>query len=252
MNTKIDFAKRFFNHPLFEEREEVEKILAYKISQEDYDPRYASSSSQMNHPILKRNAIYNLFLKYNLCKRLISEGQDYEQLRKETKETILNHNLRLIYSNIKHFKEKEELVSVGFITIDKAVDRFDFTLGVAFNTYVGRAIYMNCIRELYNFKDLERAPEYSQEQVLSHYQENEEFLYREASEFVNDKILERLGEREREIIERYFGLNGHDAESLRSISASKSISMQSVSQIKARAIKRLQIDCAKYSNVSCI
>ena len=252
MNTKIDFSKRYFNHPLFDEREEAEKILAYSLSQEDYDTRYASSSSQLNHPILKRDATYNLFLKYNLCKRLISEGQDYEQLRKETKEIILNHNLRLIFSNIKNFKEKEDLVSIGFITIEKAVDRFDYTLGVAFNTYVGRAIYMNCIRELNHFKDLEIAPEFSQDQVLSHYAELEEFFYKEASEFVNNNILERLGDREREIIERYYGLNGYDAESLRSISVRKSISMQMVSQIKARAIKRLQIDCAKYSNVSCI
>ena len=256
MNTKLDFAKRYIHHPSFDDREEAEKILAYTISEKDYDTRYSTSMREFGHPILTRDTTHKLFMKYNLCKKLMAEGHDFEQLRKETKETILNHNIRLIFSNLKKFKDKEELISIGYITIDKAVDRFDYTLGIAFNTYVGQAIYMNCIRELYNHKELELAPEFSQYQVPSHYEENEKFINEDSREmmnkFVNENVLKFLSEREREILERHYGLNGYDAETLESIGLSKSVSKQRIRQIKDRAIQRLRAHCAKYSNVLCI
>ena len=58
----------------------------------------------------------------------------------------------------KKFKERDELLSSGFITLDKAVDRYDYTIGIAFNTYASTSIYLNCVREVYHTKDLELAP----------------------------------------------------------------------------------------------
>lgn len=255
MNTKLDFAKRYIHHPLFDDQQEVEKILAYQISEEDYDTRY-TKSFDFDHPIIKREAIFNLFLKYNLCKKLIAEGQDYEQLRNETKSIILNHNIRLIFTSTKKFKERDELLSSGFITLDKAVDRYDYTIGIAFNTYASTSIYLNCVREVYHTKSLELAPEFSQYEVLSHYSEGKGFLDEDMSEFVNKNILQHVNEREREILERHYGLNGRNAETLEEIGlswdASKSVSKQRVRQIKDRAIQRLRAHCAKYSQVSCI
>jgi RNA polymerase sigma factor (sigma-70 family) len=255
MNTKLDFAKRHIHHPLFDDQQEVEKILAYQLSEEDYDPRYPRSND-FDHPIIKREATYKLFLKYNLCKKLIAENKDYEQLRKETKSIILNHNIRLIFMSTKKFKEKDALLSTGFITLDKAVDRFDYTIGVAFNTYASTSIYMNCVREVYHSKELELAPEFAQYDVLSHYSEDKGFLDDDMSEFVNKHILHHVTEREREILERHYGLNGRDAETLEEIGRSwndtNSVSKQRIRQIKDKAIKRLRVHCAKYSQVPCI
>ncbi len=72
--------------------------------------------------------------------------------------------------------------------------------------------------------------------------EVDEFVDEENESFLMERVQE-LGERERDILERRFGLSGQETQTLQEVSLHYKISRERVRQIEARAIRNLKQMC---------
>ncbi|MEN9406637.1 MAG: polymerase sporulation sigma factor SigF [Bacillota bacterium] len=81
----------------------------------------------------------------NNCKTKLTNEQVKEMIKaaqqgdNSTRSTLVNHNLRLVWSVVQRFlgrgHEAEDLFQVGCIGLLKAVDKFDLSFDVKFSTY---------------------------------------------------------------------------------------------------------------------
>jgi RNA polymerase primary sigma factor/RNA polymerase sigma factor len=149
-----------------------------------------------------------------------------------------------------------ELVSDGNMSLLRAVNKFDFSLGNKFSTYATWAIMKNSARtfdsaahyhdrfhtglsEMFDCTEDVRADPYEQESAQMH---------RESQ--VNS-ILERLDERERQIIAARFGLTlDHEPLTLKQVGVVMGVTKERIRQIQIRAMstlraaaKEMQIEC---------
>jgi RNA polymerase sigma factor (sigma-70 family) len=251
MNSKIDFDTNYFDHLDYHNNDEVDRILSYTIGENDYDRRYSTANTGLlqdiikNYPILKRDSTYNLFIKYNLLKKLQSEGQDLKDEIKELKNSIICHNIRLIPHALKTFTDREDYFSQAYVTLDRCVDRFNPNLGFAFNTYTSNSIFRNCIRS--------KQEENSKSGMTFSISDSEQFLVDgknkditkiDSDDLVNfvNSIVNRLGIKERDVMVRSFGLFGSERETLEQIASRYGVSKERIRQIKDKTLRKCSIE----------
>jgi RNA polymerase primary sigma factor/RNA polymerase sigma factor len=229
-------------------------------------PPYLASLYEI--PLLNREQEGHLFRKFNYLKykasklrenldaanpksALMDEIEKYYELAVKTKNEIVRANLRLVVSIAKrHVGQNEnffELVSDGNMSLLRAVEKFDFARGNKFSTYASWAIMKNFARTIpgeYKHRDRFRTshdelfgatPEHRSDQ---HEQESAQAT-REAQV---ERILERLDEREQQIIIHRFGLD-HSQEplTLKEVGEELGVTKERIRQIEARALNKLRV-----------
>ncbi len=229
-------------------------------------PPYLASLYEM--PLLTREQEQHLFRRYNylkykankLRKELDPEQpksalmDEIEELYDEvvaTKNQIARANLRLVVSIAKRHVTPDqnffELVSDGNVSLLRAIEKFDYARGNKFSTYASWAIMKNFARTIpgeYRQRDRFRT---SYDELFAATQENrgnpmvDERAQSDRLEKIQ-RILQRLDEREQQIIIGRFGLD-HNREplTLKEVGAEMGVTKERIRQIEARALSKLRL-----------
>ncbi len=229
-------------------------------------PPYLASLYEM--PLLTKDQEQHLFRKYNYLKyktaklrkdlepeqpkaALMDEIEElYEQIV-ETKNQIAKANLRLVVSIAKRHVTPDqnffELVSDGNVSLLRAVEKFDYARGNKFSTYASWAIMKNFARTIpgeYRQRDRFRT---SYDELFAATEEErgnpmvDERAQSDRLEKIQ-RILQRLDEREQQIIIGRFGLD-HSREplTLKEVGAEMGVTKERIRQIEARALNKLRL-----------
>ena len=228
-------------------------------------PPYLASLYEV--PLLTREQEMHLFRKMNYLKHKASKLREkldltrpksgvmdqIEKLYEEsvaTKNQIIRANLRLVVSIAKrHVGPAEnffELVSDGNMSLIRAVEKFDYARGNKFSTYASWAIMKNFARTIPDenrHRDRYRTSHSEMftttEDVRSDQYELETAQFQRESQV--ERILDRLDEREQQIIISRFGLNrGHEPLTLKQVGAAMGVTKERIRQIEARALSKLR------------
>ena len=229
-------------------------------------PPYLASLYEI--PLLTKEQEQHLFRKYNYLKFKASRLRDqldlespkaalmdeieqlYEQIV-NTKNQIARCNLRLVVSIAKKRVTPDqnffELVSDGNLSLLRAVEKFDYARGNKFSTYASWAIMKNFARTIpseYRQRDRFRT---SHDELFDMTQEQranpmlEENLQQDRVSKIQ-RVLDKLDERERQIIVGRFGLDhSQEPRTLKEVGAELGVTKERIRQIEARALNKLRL-----------
>ncbi len=222
-------------------------------------------SSEKRYVLLSKQQEYALFRLYNYLKWKIEQIlklyrsassipagtlDKLDELNKRAqsvKDRLILANQPLVMSIAKKHQHCplsfEELVSEGLIPLMKSIEKFDFTRGYKFSTYVSWAIMKHFARiigeastlrhqyQLLDREDLDKA-----EQGVMDIDKEQAY----ANSIAVQNALTKLNERERHILENRFGID-RNAEplSLSKLGAELGITKERVRQIESRAMDKL-------------
>ncbi len=229
-------------------------------------PPYLASLYEI--PLLSREQEQHLFRKYNYLKfkaAKLREQLDFERPKSsvmdeieelyaeivDLKNQIARSNLRLVVSIAKrHVKPDQnffELVSDGNLSLLRAVEKFDFARGNKFSTYASWAIMKNFARTIpgeYRQRDRFRT---SYDELFDITQESrgnqtaEENIQEDRVDKIR-RVLDRLDERERQIIVGRFGLDhSKEPQTLKEVGEELGVTKERIRQIEARALLKLRV-----------
>lgn len=228
-------------------------------------PRYLASLYET--PLLTREQEAHLFRKFNYlkfkAKRLrdnldpvrpkASEMDSIEKLYADVvkvKNNIVQSNLRLVVSIAKrHVSPNDDffqLVSDGNMSLIRAAEKFDYSLGNKFSTYASWAIMKNFARTIPDeYKQRDRFRPTSEEMFLATEDERSDVYSHESAQRMRlaqvGKILNRLDEREQKIIVSRFGLDySQEPLTLKEVGAELGVTKERIRQIEARALNKLR------------
>jgi RNA polymerase sigma factor (sigma-70 family) len=218
-------------------------------------------------PLLTREEEVYYFRKMNYLKYLASEAREkidpnhpksaemdkIESLVEqavEVKNFLIRSNLRLVVSIAKKHMQTGmnffEMVSDGNMSLIRAIEKFNYTLGNKFSTYASWAIMKNYARSIP--KEFKQRDRYRTgiEEVFDWRQDEGEPLIKQ--ELVNKRqhqlimsILEQLDDREKTIIVNRFGLaEGVEPQTLEQVGKGLGVTKERIRQLEARALKKLR------------
>lgn len=187
---------------------------------------------------------------------MMETGSDAEQAW--AKETLIEHNLRLVAHIAKKYQnvdeETEDMISIGTIGLIKAIDSFDSGKG-KLSTYASRCIDNELLMFLRARKKTSREVSLS-EPIGTDREGNEisllDIIEQEQVDVVDrleaenklsrlsGLIHDRLNEREREIIILRYGLTSEYEVTQREIGRKLGISRSYVSRIEKKALEKLR------------
>jgi RNA polymerase sporulation-specific sigma factor len=171
---------------------------------------------------------------------------------------LIERNLRLVVYIARKFENTginiEDLVSIGTIGLIKAVNTFDPSKRIKLATYASRCIeneilmYLrrnNKVRSEVSFDEPLNTDWDGNELLLSDVLgTDDDIIYRNIEEEVDRTILRdalnKLSDREREIMELRFGLNGEGEKTQKDVADLLGISQSYISRLEKRIIKRLR------------
>ena len=218
------------------------------------------------------NKVISIFVKNNV---LYVNGSDIllppleteeeikllEEVRRgsiEARNTLLEHNLRLVVYVAKRYETDtfnlEDLVSIGTLGLIKAITTFKSDKNIKLATYASRCIENEIL--MYLRKKSRMRIEVSLDEPLSQDDEGNELLLSDVLSNdvyeVNEKLLERekqdklmialesLKEREKEILELRFGLNGKDELTQKEVADMMGISQSYISRLEKKILRKLK------------
>ena len=176
---------------------------------------------------------------------------------KDARNTLIEHNLRLVAHIVKKFETKnidsDDLIGIGTIGLIKAVDSYTKDKDTKITTYAAKCIqneilmYFRSNKKNLNTVSLDDTIGYDKDgNIISlidiledqdntlddkiHLKENIELL---------SKYLNKLNTREKEIISKRYGLNNTKEMTQKDISKELNISRSYVSRIEKRAITKI-------------
>ncbi len=184
-------------------------------------------------------------------RRALDQIEDLHKQAVAVKNLIVRANLRLVVSIAKRYVGENgdlwELVSEGNMSLMRAVEKFDFARGIKISTYASWAIMRNFARSIHTEQRHRNRFHTSHEETFNASEEPRSDQYElESAQSQRaaqvQKILERLDEREKEIVVSRFGLeHGHVPQTLEKIGVKLGVSKERIRQIEARAMKKLRI-----------
>ncbi|MGN0379462.1 MAG: RNA polymerase sporulation sigma factor SigE [Butyrivibrio sp.] len=188
------------------------------------------------------------------------------ELDAKAKSTLIEHNLRLVVYIAKKFDNTgvgvEDLISIGTIGLIKAINSFDAGKNIKLATYASRCIENEIL--MYLRRNSKTKMEVSIDEPLNVDWDGNELLlsdilgtdedviYRDIEDEVEKKLLnkaiEKLGERERTIIDLRFGLNSPEGKEMtqKEVADLLGISQSYISRLEKKIIKRLKKDIVRY------
>ncbi|HOI56248.1 MAG TPA: sigma-70 family RNA polymerase sigma factor [Phycisphaerae bacterium] len=220
-------------------------------------------------PLLTREQEHHLFRRYNYLKyRAIKlkeklrrarspKSRDIEEVERllaeanQVKNRLVKANLRLVVNiakrHIGSVSNFFELVSDGNISLMRAVEKFDYARGFKFSTYASWAVIKNYARTI---------PEenYRMDRFMTGKDElleagaDQRFSTDEGIQELDsgvkesiEQVLEQLTPREREVIERRFGLGGGPGpQTLEEVGQRFGVTKERVRQIETKALEKLR------------
>jgi len=227
-------------------------------------PHYLASLYEV--PLLTAAQEQHLFRQYNFLKyratvlrnrldpacpdpQLVEEIEQLHEQAVEVKNQLIRANLRLVVSIAKKHARQDnffDLVSDGNVSLMRAVEKFNYALGFKFSTYATWAIKKNYARDHMTqakYADrfrtsLEESLDWTPDVRSNNVQQ--ERMQETRSMQVN-QVLAQLNDREREIIQKRFGLNNYSqAQTLQEVGDGLGISKERIRQIEARALDKLR------------
>jgi len=205
---------------------------------------------KMNHLKYKASALRKSLDPFQPQEALMTQIENLYSEIVATRNEIISANLRLVVSIAKRYVgpalEIYELISDGNVTLIRAVEQFDYSMGNRFCAYATRAI-MNqfarmshlAIRQRDRFRTNQMVVFSAASDVRGSRRESEMVLA--GRETTLDGILRRLEDRERRIIVCRFGLHhGRRPQTLKQVSDALGVSAERVRQIQARALEKLR------------
>ncbi|MCA9119576.1 MAG: sigma-70 family RNA polymerase sigma factor [Planctomycetaceae bacterium] len=228
-------------------------------------PAYIASLYDV--PLLTAEQETHLFRKYNYLKFKASQLReklnrdrpksqlldDIELLYREaveTKNLLTRSNLRLVVAVAKKYVGNTgdlfEKVSEGNLSLMRAVEKFDYTRGFKFSTYATWAIKKNYIRAYSNeVKQTDRFRTGHDELLDAspgHRSDpTSQLAAQRRREDQVSNIMERLTDRERQIISSRFGIGSErEPMTLKDVGVELGVSKERVRQIEARAMQKLR------------
>lgn len=206
-------------------------------------------------PPLKREEEQKIMLE-------LADGND------EHKDLLVVHNLRLVVYIARKYEcptaTTEDLVSIGTIGLMKAVNTFDYTKNIKLATYASRCIENEIL--MYLRKTENSKIELSFDEPLSTDWDGNEMTLRDVLgtepdeisqniEYEDEKkllrkIVSNLPEKEKNIMNRRFGLNGYKALTQKQLADELSISQSYISRLEKRIISNLRKEFDKAQKIS--
>lgn len=206
-------------------------------------------------PPLKREEEQKIMLE-------LADGND------EHKDLLVVHNLRLVVYIARKYEcptaTTEDLVSIGTIGLMKAVNTFDYTKNIKLATYASRCIENEIL--MYLRKTGNSKIELSFDEPLSTDWDGNEMTLRDVLgtepdeisqniEYEDEKkllrkIVSNLPEKEKNIMNRRFGLNGYKALTQKQLADELSISQSYISRLEKRIISNLRKEFEKAQKIS--
>lgn len=188
------------------------------------------------------------------------EREIFERYKKngdiEAKQKLITHNLRLVIHIVGKYAggvriEADDLISVGTIGLMKAIDSFDYDKGVQLVTYASRCIDNEILMLLRANKKYKE--NMSLGSVIGGDKDGNDFMLMDIipsdddleeiadTNFMVDKIMKivdsSLTKREREVIEKRYGLRGQRVLTQKELAKEMGISRSYVSRIEAKALQ---------------
>ncbi len=183
------------------------------------------------------------------------------------KKMLIEHNLRLVVYIAKKFDNTgvgvEDLISIGTIGLIKAINTFDPAKKIKLATYASRCIENEIL--MYLRRNNKTRMEVSIDEPLNVDWDGNELLlsdilgteedtiYRDLESEAERKLLvraiQRLGRRERVIIQMRFGLGTPDGEekTQKEVADMLGISQSYISRLEKKIMQRLRREMVKYS-----
>lgn len=206
-------------------------------------------------PPLKREEEQKIMLE-------LADGND------EHKDLLVVHNLRLVVYIARKYEcptaTTEDLVSIGTIGLMKAVNTFDYTKNIKLATYASRCIENEIL--MYLRKTGNSKIELSFDEPLSTDWDGNEMTLRDVLgtepdeisqniEYEDEKkllrkIVSNLPEKEKNIMNRRFGLNGYKPLTQKQLADELSISQSYISRLEKRIISNLRKEFDKAQKIS--
>ena len=175
----------------------------------------------------------------------------------DARNKLIEHNLRLVAHIVKKYESKEnnqdDLISIGTIGLIKGIDSFKSDKKIKITTYVAKCIenellmYFRSNKKHNNNVSLNDSIGYDKEgneinliDVIPVEENNilEDLNTKDNIESLN-KYLCILNEREKEIIQKRYGLNNLKSQTQKEIAESLNISRSYVSRIEKRALGKI-------------
>lgn len=183
----------------------------------------------------------------------------------DAKSKLIEHNLRLVVYISKKFEntgvDLEDLISVGTIGLIKAVNSFNSSKNIKLATYASRCIENEIL--MYLRRTVKIKGEVSFEEPLNTDWEGNELLlsdilgtetdmvYKNIETGVEKELLmlslQKLGNREQEIMHLRFGLNGVAEKTQKEVADLLGISQSYISRLEKKIIGRLKKELIKLS-----
>lgn len=198
------------------------------------------------------------------------EERAIDQMRqgdKESRNLLIEHNLRLVAHIVKKFDYKnvdqDDLISIGTIGLIKGVDTFSNKKGTKITTYCARCIENEIL--MYFRSNNKNNKNVSINESIGFDKDGNEIsildiLKTPKPDFLDDislkdniKLLSRyiqvLTPREREILVRRYGLMGSEEQTQKVIAKELHISRSYVSRIEKRALTKILREFIKNDNI---
>ena len=188
--------------------------------------------------------------------KLLQTGEGAE--RADAKEMLIEHNLRLVAHIAKKYQnvdeEMEDMISIGTIGLNKAIDSFDAGKG-KLSTYASRCIDNELLmflrakkktsREVSLYEPIGTDREGNEINLLDIIEQDQiDVIDRMEAEDklsrLSGLIHDKLNDREREIITLRYGLTSEYEVTQREIGRKLGISRSYVSRIEKRALEKLR------------
>lgn len=185
---------------------------------------------------------------------------------KEAKSLLIEHNLRLVVYIAKKFDNTgvgvEDLISIGTIGLIKSINTFNRSKNIKLATYASRCIENEIL--MYLRRNNKTRLEVSIDEPLNVDWDGNELLlsdilgtdedviYKDIEDEVEKKLLqcaiEKLNDRERQIIELRFGLRSRDGEEMtqKEVADLLGISQSYISRLEKKIIKRLKKEIVRF------
>ena len=205
---------------------------------------YVGATDKLPPPLTREEEEYYLVLA--------SDGDSF------ARDKLIEHNLRLVVFLAKKYEntgvDLEDLVSIGTIGLMKGVKTFSVDKNIKLATYASRCIDNEIL--MYLRKNKKIKTEISFDESLSFDADGNELhledvlgtspdlVTKPLEDEVNKKLMldeiEKLSERDKEIITLRYGLNGRMEKTQKEVAELLGISQSYISRIEKKVIKRLK------------